>query len=242
MAWIRSSISERAGQAQYADVFDRRAARSWLAEAGIELGPTRLSLLYATVEGQLGPGLDPVSSFLPETVYAPDGGPMLVREVPTVLGAGHGSPSARYMSKNLWAMPGAYRLAGRADCALAVNLNMWSSIVFAGRTSPVEANARLNPLQPNSQLESSLDWIGSPGVVDDTIQSYDISHSWEFNAGLHWNLMNGVTMDMQYSLYRPAEIFQTSNGVDSRGSQSLSPNLQSQKFVNYLQCDMALQF
>ena len=240
MAWIRSDISERTVQALYPDVSSRRAARSWLAEAGVELGPTRLSLLYATVEGQLGPGLDPVSSFLPETAYAPDGGPMLVREVPTVLGAGHNSPSAQYMSKSLWTMPGAYRLAGRADCALAVNLNMWSSIIYAGRTSPVESNVQLSPFQVNSHLENSLSRIGSHRPTSGMIRSSDISHSWEFNTGLHWDLMNGLTMDMQYALYRPAEVIQAPNGIDSPGSQSLSP--QSQRFVNYFQWDMALQF
>jgi hypothetical protein len=240
MAWIRSDTSERTGDAEYTSVSGRRAARSWLAEAGVELGPTRLSLLYATVEGQLGPGLDPVSSFLPETAYAPDGSPMLAKEVPTILGAGHNSPAARFMSKNLWAIPGAYRLAGRADCALAVNLNMWGSIIFAGRTSPVETNIQPIPFQPNGQLESNLSQIASQRTISDLTQSYDISDSWEFNAGLHWDLMNGLTMDMQYALYRPAEVIQILNDFDNPGSQSL--NSQSHRFVNYLQWDMVLQF
>ncbi len=111
-------------------------------------------------------------------------------------------------------MADAYAFAGRADYAVASNLNMWATYmwahrleqngVFAGSTLATGAagGGTVAAAQAWKALNSGSPAAGLNPYVDDGFIG------WEAQAGMDWKILEGLTWFTRYSYWQPGEWFE----------------------------------
>jgi hypothetical protein len=212
-------------------------ANHFFAEAGIMAGPSKLSLMYARASGNVLDRLLTQPNGLPRSnptkVYAAYPINYQVMEpyeflmFNTFAGGNNGGWNATdvtFVSEDHGMMSDGYCLAGRLDYAVAANLNVYGSYIWAHRLERAgflnggvidtgngsrSANWGLSPnplagrfVPPRWLPGQLLSRYGgtTPYVPDGFI-------GWEANLGVDWKLLENLTFKVRYSYWKPGQWF-----------------------------------
>ena len=198
-------------------------AYHFFSEAGILSGPAKLSLVAAMASGPvlINPKLVTANptSFPPQKVYAAL--PINYQALEpyeflmfnTYAGGNNGgwNPSdITFVSDEHGMMSDAYCFAGRFDYALAANLDIWLSYIWAHRLeragfyngqvidTGIGSQTQVTAVTPGSLLAK---YGGSTPYCPDGFVG------WEVDAGLDWKLLEGVTLRTRYAFWQPGHWF-----------------------------------
>ena len=195
-------------------------AESWryMLETGALIGPSKLSALYAYMPGadrRNGAQIDrqpfvqqpPCSAF---GVFQP---------YTYLLGYGYGSGVNAFDLDRQGYISEAWVLAARADYAVAANLNLFGSFLWAERSSHGHGWGYIRP----AQLSTVTRVTTAGGVGDDQVKytptvSYkdnarapsipDNNLGWEITVGADWKLLEGYRVSMLAAYWQPGRWFQ----------------------------------
>ena len=195
-----------------------------MVELGAVCGPTKLSLLWAISSGRdlakgnitkvdtpwtMGPQVMDPYQFLMFETYAGgnDGGWQPTQGVI--------SPDVSFMSYDKGQMADAMAYAARLDYAVAANLNVWFSGIYAQR---YEKNGWLKGGKtstgalstPTQRFAHVATWYGATsgefgGPINPFVDNNFLG--WEANAGADWKLLEGLTFSTRYSYWQPGDWF-----------------------------------
>ncbi|MFH0821135.1 MAG: hypothetical protein V2B18_00160 [Pseudomonadota bacterium] len=197
-----------------------RYKESWryMAETGFVAGPAKLSFLYAFM-----PGPDRRAGALinkqPFTNGAGQGSYDVFRPYSYLLGYAYGS-GANAFNMNQWGyINAAWVLASRLDYAVAANLNLFGSFLWAERTSHGYAWGFLRPNQtssvtralnqPGTAIVDSITWTptltyrqhaGAPNIPDKSL-------GYELSTGFNWQILDRYTFGGVVSYWQPGKWF-----------------------------------
>lgn len=209
-------------------------AYHFFAELGTVLGPSKLSLMYALSSGPVKNNARyPVASFAgtPAGTFGPSY--KLYATMPInyqalapyqflmfeTYGGGNNSPwtgfDVAFTSDEKGQMSDAYCFAARLDYAVASNLNVWASYIWAHRLEKA-GTFKGNYLSTGGTASTAQRqaWItnnfnGTSGEVNGSINPFvdDGYIGWEGGAGVDWKLLEGLTMSWRYSYWQPGDWF-----------------------------------
>lgn len=213
-------------------------------ETGLVFGPTKVSLLWAQSSGPVAnnPPSRPVGSAVPHTsrkiyrsllvnyqamepynyliFYTYAGGNSLY--YPNDFK--HGTFSADAIGE----MGDAVAFAGRVDYAVASNLNVWASYLWAHR---LEQNGALagsfgygfNWYESEAQAWKAVNLgISDPSGLNPYVD--DGFLGWEMGIGLDWKLLEGLTMRGRYARWAPGPWFDQAFKAYTSTPQGLNGN------------------
>lgn len=213
------------------------------AEAGALAGPSKLSLLFAWSGGDALNDNNPTKTtsgfainyqaMLPYQYlmfYTYAGG----NDAPWNAGAG-------FTVDENGQMADAFALGARLDYAVAANLNVWGSYLWAHRVEQngfyagwksyagtdayptVDANGNLTGYATHAQkVAAAQAWKAANGFGANANPYVDDGHiGWEINFGIDWKLLEGLTFRSRYAYWQPGKWFDqayqavTINGVQA---------------------------
>jgi hypothetical protein len=252
-------------------------AMHFFAEAGVILGPTRLTLMYALASG---PVLNTANRL--RNVYA--GGYFLAGATPapfapgpnpkvytpwainyqvmepyeylmfdTYAGGNNGGWNAMdftFVADEHGMMTDAYCFAGRLDYALASNLNLWASYIWAHRLE--RAGTFFGQYQSSGSLAAGsipnlrefYAYAGrSFGTGNDYVSNGFIG--WEMNVGTDWKLLENLTFKTRYSYWQPGDWFKEAYQavVVTAGGESITTGvLHSRDPIHAVQTSLSIEF
>jgi hypothetical protein len=196
-----------------------RMQEQWMVETGVYAGPMKISLLYARVSGiDRRNGViiynnEPVSGNLTNTpVFLPYNYLMIYS-----YGLGLVAPQAGFVAQTGRGQAVAAAIyAGRFDYALASNLNLWASYMYAIRPEKY-AWGSIVPLWPTSaQVLADANRLGevlffpnginnnaagvTPSIPDDAL-------GWEVDLGFDWKLLENFRVKTTLAYWQPGKWF-----------------------------------
>ncbi|MBI5568527.1 MAG: hypothetical protein HY914_01130 [Desulfomonile tiedjei] len=223
------------------------------AEAGMMAGPAKLSLMYAQASGAvlnnknrllplLGGGLtDPSTLGLPYAnprVYLPFAINWQAMEPYEFLmfntygggnNGGMGVLDVSFVTDEHMMMTDGFAFAGRLDYAVASNLNVYGSYIWAHRLEKAgwyigntDANGATGIQTGNfsagalvSNRTNGSNWTNSSGIDFGTTNGFPLRNpyvddgfiGWEANVGVDWKLLEGMTFKTRYSYWQPGDWF-----------------------------------
>lgn len=179
--------------------------RGWFAEAGALVGPAKLSLaaVYRSGHDRAGGILDVVSSTGTNNqtaiqvantwnLYLGGGDEALLPYTTLLAWYGGGNNSYDAVGKALFQDFKGY--AGRVDYAMAANLNLWASYLYARRAS------------------NTGNWWGqfTGGIGTAPIRGTNVPNDnlgWEAQIGLNWQLLDSTLLYSKVSYWKPGAWF-----------------------------------
>jgi len=192
----------------------------WFSEIGMVAGPAKVSLLYALSSGpvqNLAPDTGARFGNLPVKLYCPFGIQTQAMEPYEFLmfntfgGGNNGGWTGfdiNFQSDEHGKMSDAYCFAGRLDYAVASNLNIWATYIWAHR------------LERNGTLTGQYHDLGNgqaDGFVPGTLLALyggapitfvpDGYIGWEGGIGVDWKLLEGLNLKMRYAYWQPGDWF-----------------------------------
>ncbi|AFM23274.1 hypothetical protein [Desulfomonile tiedjei] len=183
----------------------------WFTEFGVMAGPTKLSLMNAIASG---PVLNTGNITKQYTAYPIDYQAMAPYQflMFETYGGGNDAFSGPLLpADGHGMMSDAFCYAARMDYAVASNLNVWGSYIWAHRLEKAgylfggknsaggAANAAQIALFRTSAGRAAPP-TGDPYVTDGYL-------GWEANAGVDWKLLEGLTAYLRYSYWQPGDWF-----------------------------------
>jgi hypothetical protein len=200
-------------------------ASHFFSEAGFLAGPAKLSLVAALASGPvlINPALVTANPtmFPLQKVYAAF--PINYQALEpyeflmfNTYGGGNSggwkASDVTFVSDEHGMMSDAYCFAGRLDYALAANLNVWTSYIWAHR---LERAGFYNGQVIDTgygQQASITGFAQPPGALlarygGSTPYCPDGFIGWEVNTGFDWKLLEGVTLRTRYSFWQPGHWF-----------------------------------
>ncbi|MDQ7784093.1 MAG: hypothetical protein RDU20_14510, partial [Desulfomonilaceae bacterium] len=189
-------------------------AYHWFSEVGAVAGPAKVRLLYALASGLVLNGGNATKSYRPWAINYQAMAPYEFLMFNTYAGGNNGGWNATdiaFVSDDHGQMTDAYAFAGRADYAVASNLNVWASYIWAHRleragffAGGIAADGGVgNTTVAQAQAFKAFNGFGgnaNPYVDDGFI-------GWEVNAGVDWKLLEGLNMFVRYAYWQPGEWF-----------------------------------
>jgi len=192
----------------------------WFSELGAVTGPAKVSLLYAQVSGLvLNNGWGPSNAGLPVklyTAYPIDPQAMEPYEFlmfNTYGGGNNGGWFAlnlNFMSDERGKMADAYAFAGRIDYAVAANLNIWASYLWAHRLE--RAGFFTGGVRDVSDGNVGTGAGVAPGTFlaaygGTTPYVPDGYIGWEGGIGVDWKLLESFNLKLRYAYWQPGDWF-----------------------------------
>ncbi len=196
-----------------------RYKESWryMIETGCVAGPTKVSFLYAFM-----PGPDRRRGKLinkqPYVQGAGQGAYDVFRPYSYLLGYAYGSGVNAFNINGDGYINAAWTLATRVDHAVAANLNVFGSFLWAERSShgygwgflrPNQTATVSRTLNPAGAVADSLTWTpavayrqhaGAPNI-------HDTGLGWEAGGGFNWQILDRYTLSGLVSYWRPGKWF-----------------------------------
>jgi hypothetical protein len=191
------------------------------AEGGVLAGPAKLGLMFAWTPGDAindnnptkvygGYGINYQATlpyqFLMFHTYA--GGTDAPWLTGTTSMAPH-VPTAAFTYDENGQMGDAYALAARLDYALAANLNVWGSYLWAHR---VEQNGFRRGGKLSTGLgatpEQAMAWKNTHYGANASPYVSDGHIGWEMGLGVDWKLLEGMALNMRWAYWQPGKWFE----------------------------------
>ncbi len=185
----------------------------WLAEAGVMTGPSKLTLMATAASGPVLNNNNPTKVY---TTYPINYQAMEPYEwlMFNTYGGGNQQFTGLLSTDDGHGLLGdAFAYAGRLDYAVASNLNVWGSYIWAhrlekngflfGGISSTGANATAGEITTFATNAGRANAGGANpyGYVTDGFIG------WEANAGIDWKLLENFTMYLRYAYWQPGEFF-----------------------------------
>ncbi|MBI5569058.1 MAG: hypothetical protein HY914_03850 [Desulfomonile tiedjei] len=188
----------------------------YMAEAGVMAGPSKLSVLASWSPGpdrRAGALIDrqPALFVLHPAADVFYGNYDVFRPYSFIFSYNYGSGLNAYNLSLDGYVRDAWVLAGRLDYAVAANLNVYGTFMWAERTSNGYGWGCIFPNFPfapdgsvtfrvNGPLFADLAGTPSPNIPDRSL-------GWEVNAGVDWNLLEGFTIGFLTGYWQPGKWF-----------------------------------
>lgn len=182
----------------------------WFSEIGVLSGPTKVALMYGLVSGRVLNNGNARKVYTAWTMNNQAMEPYEFLMFNTYAGGnngGWGGLDVTFAADDHGQMSDAYCFAGRADYAVASNLNIWGSYIWAHR------------LERAGFLNGGVRDIGdgaAGGVAPGTLlNAYggvtpycpDGYLGWEAGAGVDWKLLEGLNLKVRYAYWQPGDWF-----------------------------------
>jgi hypothetical protein len=172
-----------------------------MVEAGSVVGPGKLTFLYAHLPGhdrRNGVMIDrqPWIAALGNTgVFTP---------YSYLLGFNYGAGVDAFNLNGDGYINDACVLAGRLDYAVAANLNLYGTFMWADRVSKSWAwgSIRLDPVAADGSVEIDPAGFAAAGVAPSIP---DNNLGWEVNVGADWQILEGLTFGMLGAYWQPGK-------------------------------------
>lgn len=151
-------------------------------------------------------------------------------------------------------MADAYAFAARLDYALASNLNVWGSYMWAHRLERAGwLGGRVNETDSTAIPGSgaggffAVQAVNTGNAAWNTHQPYvdDGFIGWEANVGVDWKLLEGLTFNMRYSYWQPGEWFEQAYQaimLDSAGNLVRNGLLTGRDAINAFEGKLVIDF
>ncbi len=220
----------------------------WFIEAGAVAGPAKVRLLYAGASGPVLNDNNPTKNYQPYGINYQAMQPYEFLMFNTYGGGNQAFSNLLMPNDGHGLMADAFCFAGRADYAVASNLNVYGSYIWAHRLEAAGAFAggvastggagtgTAAAAQAWKQLNG---WGANPNpYVDDGFIG------WEANAGVEWKLLEGMNMFLRYSYWQPGGWFnQAYQAVGYRnGVASADAYVQGRDAIHALQGSFLMSF
>lgn len=207
----------------------------WFSEAGAFAGPAKVSLLYAISSGRvLNNGNPNNKNYRPLAINNQALEPYQYLMFNTYAGGingGWNSTDINFTADEVGKMTDAYCFAGRVDYAVASNLNVYGTYMWAHRLERAGflAGGRASTGGVgNTTVAAAQDWkvANIPGAVNPNPYVDDGFIGWEVNAGFDWKLLENLKWSFKYAYWQPGEWFdQAYQAVGMRGGAPVTDAL-----------------
>lgn len=185
---------------------------SWrfMVETGAVSGPAKVSLFYSFVPGpdrRHGVLIDKQSA--PQDLYRPNtiawnprqGNTGAFRPYSLLLSTNYGSGVGAFNLANNGYMVDARVFAGRVDYAVASNLNVFGSYLYAERVSNGYGWGYIRPTAGAVAYTPTGTYaVPSPSIPDNAL-------GWEVTTGVTWSLVDGWILDVSAAYWKPGKWF-----------------------------------
>ncbi|MBM4325649.1 MAG: hypothetical protein FJ118_00680 [Deltaproteobacteria bacterium] len=184
----------------------------WFAEAGVLIGPAKFTFMSALASGPVLNNNNRTKIYRAWPINYQAMEPYELLMFNTYAGGNNGGWAAAditFVSDEHGMMSDAYCLAGRIDYAVAANLNVWSSFIWANR---VEKNGYLIGQFNQTGAASAAgngpgSFAAAQGFPNRNPYVDDGFIGWELGAGVGWKLLEGFTLNTRYALWQPGQWF-----------------------------------
>lgn len=201
----------------------------FFSELGAVTGPAKLSLAYALASGRVLNNNNITKVYAPWTINYQAMQPYQLLMFDTFAGGNNGGWNpldVSFVADEHGMMSDAYAYAARLDYAVASNLNVWGSYIWAHRLE--RAGAFKGGILSNGAVASAAqrqafvanNFGAASGEVGGPINPYvDNGYlGWEANVGVDWKLLEGMATYLRYSYWQPGDWFtQAYQAVGTRG-------------------------
>jgi hypothetical protein len=188
-----------------------RYTEQWrlMAETGVICGPAKMSALYAWSPGPDRRNFALIGKQQAAFVWHPTfdtflGNFDVFRPYSFLLSYNYGSGFNAYNLSNDGYMRDSWVLATRFDYAVAANLNLYGSFMWAERTSNGYGWGCISPATPATPTGNVAFAIngaaGSPNIPDRAL-------GWEVDTGFDWKLLEGFTTSFLIAYWAPGKWF-----------------------------------
>ncbi|MGB9616120.1 MAG: hypothetical protein ACPL7J_02260 [Desulfomonilaceae bacterium] len=210
-------------------------AYMWFSEAGAFAGPAKVSLLYAISSGRVLNNGNVTKNYRPMAInnQVLDGYQYLLFN--TYGGGNNGGWDANDINltpDEVGKMTDAFCFAGRVDYAVASNLNVYGTYMWAHRLERAgffAGGRNYNGAPGNTTAAAAQAWKAlNTGGVAAQLNPYpdDGFLGWEVNAGFDWKLLENFTWSMKYAYWQPGEWFdQAYQAIGMRGGAAVTDAL-----------------
>ena len=204
-------------------------------EAGVLAGPVKLSLMAAQTSGPVLNDGNPTKSYLPLSInyQAMEAYEWLMFN--TYGGGNNGGwlgGTLPITNDDHGQMADAYAFGARVDYAVAANLNLWASYIWAHRTEVAgwyaggtASDGGVGNASPsNAQTWKQTNGLGAAGGLNPYVDDGFIG--WEMGVGLIWQILDATTIHVRYAYWQPGEWFdQAYQAVVERGGAVVTDGL-----------------
>jgi len=209
-------------------------AYMWFSNAGAFAGPAKVSLLYAIASGRVLNTGNVTKNYRTFAINNQAIEPYQYLLFNTYAGGNNGGWDANEVNltpDEVGKMTDAYCFAGRVDYAVASNLNVYGTYMWAHRLERAGflAGGRASTgAAGNATAAAAQAWkiLNIPGAVAPNPYVDDGFLGWEVDLGFDWKLLENFTWSLKYAYWQPGEWFdQAYQAVGMRGGAAVTDAL-----------------